>query len=138
MDPFVMVNPPYKLVSSITQKHTDFLLKLAAYQPELEIINVKSEKLGNNVVRISADILNKAALASHTKLGERSYWVKRIAVKLTTGSGQTLISGKKNQLLNTVEGYSTQKLTWLVKGTGTATIEAGSPTTGHRKVIVNL
>jgi hypothetical protein len=138
MDPFVTMNPPFKLVPALIQKHTDFLIRLASYQPDLEIVNVKSEKLGNNVIRISADIVNKGALASHTKLGERSYWVKRIAVKLTTASGQNLISGKKSQLLNTVEGYSTQKLSWLVKGNGSVSIEAGSPATGNKKVTVPL
>ena len=138
MDPFVLVNPPYKLVPAITKKHTEFLIRLAAYQPDLDIVGIKSEKLGNNVVRITAEILNKGALASHTKLGERSYWVKRIAVKLTTAAGQTLISGKKNQLLNSVDGFSTQKLSWLVKGNGTVSIEAGSPATGTKKVTVPL
>ena len=138
MDPFVMTNPPFSLVPAITSKHTDFLIRLAALQPDLEIVNVKSEKLGNNVVRISAEIINKGALASHTKLGERSYWVKRIAVKLNTAPGQTVLSGKKNQLLNTVEGFSSQKITWLVKGNGILTIEAGSPTTGIKKTTVNL
>ncbi len=138
IDPFALLNPPYKLVPAITQKHTDFLIRLAAYQPDLDIVGIKSEKLGNNVVRITANILNKGALASHTNLGERSYWVKRIAVKLTLASGQTLISGKKNQLLNSIEGFSTQKLSWLVKGNGTLSIEAGSPATGTKKVTVPL
>ena len=138
LDPFVMTNPPFSLIPGITRKHTEFLIRLAGLQPDLEIVNVKSEKLGNNVVRISAEIINKGALASHTKLGERSYWVKRIAVKLITASGQTVLSGKKNQLLNTVEGYSTQKITWLVKGNGSVTIEAGSPATGTKKTSVNL
>ena len=138
VDPFVLLNPPYNLVPAITRKHTEFLIRLAAYQPDLEIVNVKSEKLGNNVVRISADFMNKGTLASHTKLGERSYWVKRISVKLTTASGQSIVSGKKSQLLNSVEGFSTQKLTWLVKGNGTVSIEAGSPATGTKKATVPL
>jgi len=136
IDPFVLSNPPYKLVPDLVKKHSSFLVKLAGYQPEVDIVNVKTEKLGNGLTRISADIINKGAFASHSKLGERSYWVKRISVKLN--GNQTVVSGKKIQLLNSLEGYSSQKLSWLVKGSGKITIEAGSPTTGTKTIDVNL
>jgi hypothetical protein len=138
VDPFVLINPPYKLVPDLVKKHSNFLVKLAGYQPEVDIVNVKTEKLGNGLTRISADIINKGALASHSKLGERSYWVKRISVKLNSSGNQSVISGKKIQLLNSLEGYSSQKLNWLVKGSGKVTLEAGSPTTGIKTIDINL
>ncbi|MEI9909865.1 MAG: M14 family metallopeptidase [Bacteroidota bacterium] len=137
IDPFVLINPPYKLVPDLVKKHTDFLVKFAANQPELDIINVKTEKAGA-LTRITVDVINKGALASHSKLGERSYWVKRINVKVNTSGNQSVISGKKIQLLNSLEGYSSQQLTWLIKGTGKLTIEAGSPTTGSKTIDVTL
>lgn len=82
--------------------------------------------------------MNKGALASHSKLGERSYWVKRINVKTNTTGNQSVISGKKIQTLNSLEGYSSQQLTWLIKGTGKLSIEAGSPTTGSKTVEITL
>lgn len=136
--PFVLINPPYNLVPGIVQKHTEFLVKLAGYQPELDIINVKTEKVSAGLTRITLDVVNKGALASHSKLGERNYWIKRIQVKLQTSSNQSVISGKKNQLLLALEGYSAKTLTWLVKGAGQLTIEAGSPTTGTAKTDINL
>lgn len=138
IDPFVMINPPYKLVPDIVKKHTDFVIKLAAYQPELDILNVKTEKVSNGLTRITLDVANKGLLASHTKLGERSYWIKRIQVRVNTGNNQSVISGRKNQLLNTLEGLSSQQLTWLIKGNGKITIEAGSPTTGTIKTDITL
>ncbi len=112
----------------IIKKHTDFVLKLAAYQPELDILNVKTEKVGNGLTRITLDVANKGILASHTKLGERSYWIKRIQVKVNTGGAtRSVISGRKNQFVEFTEGLSSQQLTWLVKGSGKLTIEAGSP-----------
>jgi hypothetical protein len=136
--PFVLINPPYKLVDSITRNHTDFIVRLASYQPDLDIVNIKTEKLGSGITRITASVINKGALASHSKLGERSYWVKRINVKLKTGSGQTLISGKKIQLLNSLEGFSSKELTWLIRGTGKIVLEAGSPTTGKKRIDISL
>jgi hypothetical protein len=138
IDPFVMINPPYKLVPDLVKKHTEFLKRLAGYQPQLDIINIKTEKLGSGLTRITLDIVNKGGLASHSKLGERSYWVKRINVKLNTSGSQSVISGKKIQVLNSLEGYSSQQLSWLVKGSGKLSIEAGSPTTGSRSIDINL
>ncbi|HEY6506254.1 MAG TPA: M14 family metallopeptidase [Chitinophagaceae bacterium] len=138
VDPFAFTNPPYKLVADLVKKHATFLVKLAVNQPELDIINVKTEKVGGGLTRITLDIINKGALASHSKLGERSYWVKRINVKVNTAGNQSVISGKKIQLLNSLEGYSSQQLTWLIKGSGKLTIEAGSPTTGSKSVEISL
>ncbi len=137
LHPFALNTPPYNLVADIVKKHSAFLVKLAAHQPEVDIINVKTEKVGA-LTRITLDVINKGALASHSKLGERSYWVKRINVKVNTTGNQSVISGRKTQLLNSLEGYSTQQLSWLIKGSGKLTIEAGSPTTGTKTVDITL
>jgi hypothetical protein len=61
-----------------------------------------------------------------------------VNVKINTSGNQSVISGRKVQLLNTLNAYSSQKITWLVKGSGKLSIEAGSPTTGIKVVDVNL
>jgi hypothetical protein len=138
LDPFVLINPPYKLVPDLVKKHSDFLVKLAANQPELDIVNIKTEKTGNGLTRITADIINKGAFASHSKIGEKTYWVKRINVKVNTNNNQSVISGRKIQVLNSLDGYGTQQLNWLIKGSGKISIEAGSPTTGSKTIDLNL
>lgn len=138
LSPFVLTNPPYSLVADVVKNHADFIIQLAGYQPDIDIVNIKTEKVGGGLTRITASIINKGALASHTKLGERSYWVKRINVQLKPSGNQSLISGKKIQLLNSLEGYSSKELSWLVKGTGKVLLEAGSPTTGTKKTEINL
>jgi hypothetical protein len=138
LDPFALTNPPYKLVDSISLSNTNFIIKLAALQPEIDIINVKTEKPGGSLTRITATIINKGALPSHSKLGERNYWVKRINVKLGLTDNQSLISGKKIQVLNALEGYGSQEISWLVKGGGSVTLEVGSPTTGSKKTSIPL
>lgn len=138
VDPFVLINPPFKLVPDLVKKHTDFFVKLASYQPELDIINVKTEKVNPGLTRITINVINKGALPSHSRLGERSYWVKRINVKVNTSGNQSIISGKQIQLLNSLEGYGSQQLTWLVKGSGKLNIEAGSPGTGTKTIEISL
>lgn len=138
VDPFVLHTPPYSLVPDLVKKHSSFLVKLAAAQPEVDIINVKTEKLANGLTRITVDLVNKGALPSHSKVGERSYWVKRINVKVNNSSSQSIISGKKIQLLNALEGFGSTQLSWLIKGSGKLSIEAGSPTTGSKTIEVTL
>jgi hypothetical protein len=138
LSPFVLINPPYKLVDSISIKHTDFIIRFAGYQPDLDIVNIKTEKLGGGLTRITASVINKGVLASHSKLGERSYWVKRINVKLNTAGNQSVISGKKIQVLNSLDGLSSKELTWLVMGSGKIVLEAGSPTTGTKRTEISL
>ena len=138
LEPFVLVNPPYNLVPDLITKHTDFITKLAALQPRISIENLRTEKLGNNITRITATVMNSGALPSHSKIGERSYWVKKVNVKLNTSANQSVLSGKKIQLLNSAEALSAKELTWLVRGSGQVSIEAGSPTTGIKKIDINL
>ena len=138
LDPFVLINPPFNLVDSLRLKHTNFIIKLAALQPEIDVVDVRKESLGNNLSRITATIINKGAISSHTKLGERNYWVKRVNVRLETPGNQAIISGKKNQLLAALEGYGSVTLSWLVRGRGKVTLTAGSPTTGTKRVDINL
>ncbi len=138
LDPFAMLNPPFAITPDLVTKHTNFMVKIAAMQPGVEIMNVRVEKLGAGISRVTADVVNKGSLPSHAKLGERSYWVKRINVKLNTNNNQSVISGKKIQLLPAVEGTSRNSISWLVRGSGKLSIEAGSPTTGITSTDVTL
>lgn len=138
LDPFVLFTPPYSLVADLVKKNTAFITKLAGLQPEVDLINLKTEKLSGGLTRISVEVINRGTMASHSKLGERSYWVKRINVKLNTSGNQSLISGRKIQLLNALEGLETEKLSWLIKGSGKIQLEAGSPTTGTKTIDITL
>ena len=137
LDPFVLINPPYKMVGEIIKKHTEFLLKLADQQAEIEVTNLKTEKLGNGLTRVSLDIINKGALATHTKLGERSYFLKKLKVAVKTEK-QEIVGGKKITLLNSLEAYGSQSFSWLIKGTGKINIEIGCPTAGNKNVEISL
>ncbi|RYY25501.1 MAG: peptidase [Chitinophagaceae bacterium] len=138
IDPFVLVNPPYKLVPEIIKKHNSFLVSLAGLQPSIDILNLKTEKVNGGLTRITATIANKGILPANSALGEKNYWLKRVNVKLETSGNQSVISGKKSQLINNLEGQGSQQLTWLVKGSGSVTLEAGSPTAGIKRQEIKL
>ena len=137
LDPFVLINPPYKMVADLVQKHTDFLVKLAAQQAAVDIINLKTEKLGNGLTRVSLDVINKGGLATHSKLGERSYFLKKLKVAVKTDK-QDIVGGRKITLLNSLEASGSQSFSWLIKGTGKVSIEIGCPTAGVKNVDLTL
>jgi hypothetical protein len=138
VDPFVLKNPPFKLVADLVKKHSDFIIALSKHTPSIDIINIKKEKLGNNLSRVTISIINKGNLATQTKVGERSYWVKKLSVKLIPDLNQTLISGRKNQTIDAIQGQGNQSISWLIKGSGKLTINTGSPMSGTKTVEVSL
>jgi len=138
VDPFVLKNPPFKLVSDLVKKHSDFIIALSKLTPSIDIVNIKKEKLGNDLNRVTLSIINRGNLASQTKVGERSYWVKKLSVKLIPDLNQTIISGRKNQTIDAIQGQGNQSISWLIKGSGKLTINAGSPMSGTKTVEIPL
>ncbi|MES2417686.1 MAG: M14 family metallopeptidase [Bacteroidota bacterium] len=138
LDPFVLTNPPYKMVDEIVSKHTDFLITLAGMAPKLEIVNVKTEKVSDGLSRVTLKIMNTGELPTYTRVGDRSYFLKKIVVKVNMNANQTVISGRKTQSIESIQGKEYKELTWLIKGNGKVTIAANSPTTGAKSIEVTL
>ena len=138
LDPFVLQNPPYKMVDAIVAKHTDFLMELSNMAPKLDLVNVKTEKVADGLTRITLKVMNIGDLPTYTKVGDRSYFLKKIVVKVNTNANQTFVSGRKVQTLESIQGKDATELTWLIKGSGKVTIEADSPTTGSKSIEVSL
>jgi hypothetical protein len=138
VDPYAMMNPPYKIVEPVVKKHTDFLVKLASHQPEIDVVNLKTEKLANGLTRVSLDVVNKGGLSTHSKLGERSYFIKKVKVAVQTSGKQEVVGGKKIHLLNSIDANGSESFSWVIKGTGKLVIEAGCPTAGSKSIEVTL
>ncbi|TFV93513.1 peptidase [Algoriphagus kandeliae] len=127
--PFVMANPPYEKVGEIAEEHTDFILKLAEMQPNLEVQNLKIESIGNGLTRISLDLFNNAPLPTHSEMGERSRWLRKIRVDLNAGEDR-LISGEKIQLIDSIGAYEKVSLSWIIRGKGDVNLKAGAAHAG--------
>ena len=136
--PFIMDNPPYNKVDSIAIKHTEFILEIAKIQPGLKFTNLKTEDLGNNLTRITVDLYNEGLLPTHTEMGTKSKWLRKINVSLKLGKGQEVLSGKKRQVLGILEADSSKQLTWLIKGRGKLQVEATAPHAGKQNITINL
>ncbi|WP_299684814.1 M14 family metallopeptidase [uncultured Dokdonia sp.] len=136
--PFVMKNPPYAMVDSISNTHTDFILKVASMQPELQLVNLQQESVGNNLTRITVDLHNNGLLPTHTEMGDKSRWLRKINVYLKTSGKQQLISGKSRQVIEKLDGDGTLTMSWLIQGSGSVTIEATVPQAGTATKTINL
>lgn len=138
VDPFVMINPPFNMVDAIVNKHTDFMVELAQMAPKIDLIGLKTEKVGDGLTRITIKVMNTGTLPTLTTIGDRSYFLKRVIVRATTGTNQTIISGNKSTPLSGIPGQGHNEISWLVRGSGKFTIEAGSPSSGSKTLDVNL
>lgn len=135
--PFVMDNPPFSKVDSIAIEHTDFILKLAQQQPKLEFHNLKVEALKGGLKRITVDLLNNANLPTHSELGERSRWLRKIRIDLDS-TKDNIIAGNKIELVTKMKAFETKSLSWIVKGSGNVNLKAGAPHTGFAELKINL
>jgi len=136
--PYKMINPPYNMVADISKKHTDFILELAKIQPSIALQNLTSEAVGNDITRISVDIHNQGLLPTHTEMGKKSRWLRKIKVALKLTKNQQIISGREITLVDSIDGDTSQKFSWLIKGKGNVTIEAGTSHTGIDTATVKL
>ena len=136
--PFVKLNPPLSYLEPVADKHLKFLSGLGAQMPEIQLVNVKTESLGNNLTRVTATVINKGLLPTYAEIGDRVRFVQKVKTELKLGSGQAIVSGKRLNLRGALGVDESEEYTWLVSGTGKLTIEAGCPTAGVQSTEVTL
>lgn len=136
--PFAKLNPPLSYLEAASDKHLKFLAGLGAQMPEIQLVNVKTEALGNNLSRITATVTNKGLLPTYAEIGDRVRFVQKVKTELKLSNGQTIVSGKRLNLRSALASDESEEYTWLVSGTGKLVIEAGCPTAGIKSVSVTL
>jgi hypothetical protein len=135
--PFVMHNPPYRMVDDIALEHTNFILELAKMQPKLEFHNVKTEKLSGGLTRITADLYNNAPIPTHSELGERSRWLRKIRIDITKDK-KNILAGNTINLIDKIDAFESIPLSWIVKGSGNVEIKAGAAHAGFAVLNIKL
>lgn len=135
--PFALHNPPFKMADSIAIEHTNFILELAKIQPKLEFHNVKVEKLSGGLSRITADLYNNSPLPTHSELGEKSRWLRKIRIDITKDKEEVL-AGNTINLIDKIDAFESKTLSWIVKGSGNVEIKAGASHAGFAVLNVKL
>ncbi|WP_428236070.1 M14 family metallopeptidase [Gracilimonas sp.] len=128
--PYVRLNPPYEMVDSLAQKHTEFILELASMKPSVKLVNFEAQQAGRNLTRITVDIHNDGILPTASRLGERTDWVKEVVLEISLSNGLELVSGERLDTIESIQGDGSIQKTWLVRGKGTFSLSAGAPNTG--------
>ncbi len=136
--PFAMKNPPYSMVDTLAEKHFAFVAEVAALRPTVDIINIQTERLGRNLHRITADIINKGTFPTASQTGEKIRWVQKSVVRLQTEDDQSILSGKPVEVIGAIEGNSSVKRSWLIRGSGTVVIQAGAEASGIKEATIDL
>lgn len=132
--PGYTLNPPYEKVDSLAQQHTDFILELSEDRPNVELINFETEEAGKNLTRISVDVYNDGVFPTASKLGEENRWVRKVKLNLILENGLSLVSGDQVQMIDSIAGDDKISASWLVRGDGSFSVEAGAPITGFSTI----
>lgn len=136
--PFVKSNPPYKMVNELATDHAKFIVALATKKPEISLVNLKTEALENGVTRVTVTVQNKGMLPAIAEIGKSNNFTKLLKVSLSITKEQSIVTGNKVTLLPGLEAGEGKEMTWLIKGKGKLTVEAGAPQTGVTKLDINL
>jgi hypothetical protein len=133
-----MNNPPYGMMDSLAKSHGKFIVWLASLRPELEIINLRTTDLGNQVYRLELDVYNRGIFPAMSGIGEKTRWVKKPKISLSLQDDQNLMSGTDITLVDQLEGDSVIHFSWLIRGKGRINLETGAPQTGIQNQLIDL
>ncbi len=136
--PFVMKNPPYEMTPAIAEKHLAFILDVAEMRPQVRIENIRTEALGNNLFRVTADIVNRGSFPTVSQMGQRIRWVQKTVIRTTPSAAQKVISGQTVDIIDGIDGRSSIERSWLIQGKGAFEIRAGAESSGFDSHTVSL
>ncbi|NUN70236.1 MAG: hypothetical protein HUU02_11045 [Bacteroidetes bacterium] len=137
--PFVLSNPPAESLNAFAAPFIRYAVSVASQLPSLTIRNAAVKSLGDNVYRVTADVVNDGFLPTNSALGVKSRWVRNVRVMIDAGKSAAVSSGRTKQVLEPIKGsggYVT--VSWIVVGKGSVRINAESPVAGSADVNVDL
>ncbi|MGM9507835.1 M14 family metallopeptidase [Larkinella sp. GY13] len=136
--PFAKLNPPVSFLNEIADKHLKFMTAFVRQMPVIEVVNLRTESLSGGLTRVTAQVINRGLLPTGSEIGDRVRFVPKMKVELRTGNGQTVVSGRKRILRSPMAAGESMEVTFLVSGTGRATLEAGNAMTGLKSIDITL
>ena len=136
--PYVLNNPPTKYLEEATTKHKQFVEDFLAAMPKIETNVPVVEKIQNDLYRVTIKVVNKGLLPTYSEIGDKIRFVSRMKTTLVLSKNQSMVSGRKINLRNSMQPGETEEYSWLISGSGKVTIQIGCATTGVKELIVEL
>lgn len=113
--PFVRLNPPVGELVGLTDKHYQFVVRLAESLPRLVIDEAKTTHLGNKTWRIAVKVRNEGYLPTMSRMGKVVEQVPPIQLVVDLPPGSKLLTGSPRTELPPLAGKGgTAEHAWLV------------------------
>jgi hypothetical protein len=136
--PYVLNNPPASYLEESTSKHKQFVEELLAAMPKIETNVPVVEKVQSDLYRVTIKVVNKGLLPTYTEIGDKIRFVSRMKTEIVLANNQSMVSGRKYYLRNSMQPGESEEYSWLISGSGKVTIQTGCATTGVKELIVEL
>ncbi len=140
--PFLLANPPGKLLDPLAAKHTDFVLELARLMPRVKIHEAKVEPLGDGIQRITVTIVNSGYLPTASEIGRITGEIWPLLLVLDAPKGSAYLKGTPQHELARLRGGEKTEWTWLIRTPdgkpGKATITVSAPAVEGDTTTVDL
>ncbi|MFN8240553.1 MAG: M14 family metallopeptidase [Bacteroidales bacterium] len=136
--PMAMNTPTDSIKEVMINKHYKFITEVAGMHPELELVDLKVENLGENIFRVTVKLHNKGLFATVAEVGDFNQWTRIMRVTFNPLNGQTFLNGQKITRARRLEGDQSAEFSWLLSGKGQARITAGALNTGTVSTVVEL
>jgi hypothetical protein len=139
-------NPPAKLLRGEVARHADFAVHQALCSPRLELVDVRTERIGPGTWRVDACIANTGWLPTDVSAYARKHDLVRPGFAELAGPGVDVVGGPARQQFGPLEGRAASRFSlgndgtpdralvhWLVSGSegAQATITVISDRTGR-------
>lgn len=132
--PFSMYAPPPAILEDAIEKNYLFLVEAAKLHPDVELLDLKTEKLEKDIYRVSVTLHNKGIFSTTSELGDYNKWMRKMKVELKSASDFELMSGRKIEITDRLKGDESREYSWLIHGKGDFTISAGAVNCGIDKI----
>lgn len=132
---FMLAQDMLELIPKVTL----FLQQIMQWHPRLDLVNVKAEPMGGDVVRVRADVINTGKLST-TVLKSAAGFHARYPVYLTVSGGEEMLSGIAKPQFAGLDPLEYQRVEWFVRAKpGTElTVTASHPKAGETSVQVTV
>lgn len=136
--PFVRNNPPVRFLDSAAVHHVGFIKKISEHMPNIEFQGVKVDKIDNSTFRVTGKVVNTGLLPTHSEIGDRTRWVRKIRNRVILEADQSLLLGNDKSFHDALQPGESIDFNWLINGKGNVTLEVGSPMTGLKSYSIEL
>jgi hypothetical protein len=137
--PFSDNTPPPGMADSLIKAQVPWIFSLAEKIPLLKISDTKTTLKGSGIYQLEVWISNERYLPYPTEMGKKNKQPAPVICTLE-GKGLTFLSGKKRMVIQDIQGFKNNKITWLInaeKGTE-LTLRLTSKSAGNDIKIIKI